>query len=355
MEPRAMTPVPAAQAALVCPSCSGPATLKSRHVVVTGSAVRVYCSEECLQVGDVVPEVELEEAPPPRNWPKVLGLTVGLGFLASNHIDDLLGLDVRSVATPELTVAAQRLATPPPSPAASPSADEAKAAAERADDEAFVSELLSDAWFHPLAGPERQMPHNHLQAFGAERPGDRPADCLSGHCGVDVGAGLWGEPVRAVHAGVVERVNRGPNEAHGGLYVRLSHRAGTAFTQYFHLAAIPRTLTPGTQVEAGQVIGLLGDSGIKQSAPHLHFTISVRPHKGAAERHLDPEPLLSIWPLWIDDEGPGGARVSTTAPPGMPARGRHKPAAKSRGPSGESPPAPAETFETAATNDAAPH
>ena len=76
----------------------------------------------------------------------------------------------------------------------------------------WVADLAKDAWFHPLAGPRRRMPTNHLQAFGAERPGERPPECVSGHCGVDVGGGLWGEPVHAAHEGVVDRVNRGPNE-----------------------------------------------------------------------------------------------------------------------------------------------
>src|SRR5262249_40292949 len=79
------------------------------------------------------------------------------------------------------------------------------------------------------------------------------------------------------HDGIVNRVQRGPNEDHGGLYVRIAHRNGTVFTQYFHLAAIPRWMVVGKPIKAGDVVGLLGDSGVKQSAPHLHFTVSVKP------------------------------------------------------------------------------
>src|SRR5262249_8620196 len=108
----------------------------------------------------------------------------------------------------------------------------------------WLSEIAADAWLHPLDGPTRQMPIRSSRVFGAERPGERPPECRSGHCGVDIGEG-WGAPVHAVHDGVVDRVQRGPNEEHGGLYVRLAHRGGTIFTQYFHLAAIPRAIVPG--------------------------------------------------------------------------------------------------------------
>jgi murein DD-endopeptidase MepM/ murein hydrolase activator NlpD len=146
--------------------------------------------------------------------------------------------------------------------------------------------------------------------------------------------------VRAAHEGIVDRVNRGPNEEHGGIYVRVAHRDGTVFTWYFHLAAVPRWITPGTKVEAGQIIGLLGDTGVKKSAPHLHFAMTVKPSKDAPERYLDPESLLSLWPLWIPDEdGTGQGRVSVHGAPGVPMRGKPK-AKRHRGGSDEPAAAP---------------
>jgi hypothetical protein len=155
------------------------------------------------------------------------------------------------------------------------------------------------------------MPIRDSRVFGAERPGDRPIECANGHCGVDIGGEVWGEPVLAAHDGVVDRVVRGPNEDRGGLYVRLSHRDGTVFTQYFHLAAIPRWLEAGRAVRAGEVIGLVGDTGVKQSGPHLHFTISIRPAADQPERYIDPEPLIALWPVHI----PGG-KLSAAELPG---------------------------------------
>jgi hypothetical protein len=319
---------------LACPACNGPVDVKSRHVAIAGSAIRVFCSADCQRTGEPARvEIAAQPAQPRRSvWPHVFGVTVGLGLLALGGADE-------NEPPPAPAPAAIAAATPAPSEAAAP-AISPEEAARAAEDQILTAELMKDQWFHPLAGPKRRMPRNHNQAFGAERAGDRPAECFSGHCGVDVGGGLWGEKVRAVHDGVIERVNRGPNEERGGIYVKIAHRDATVFTQYFHLAAVPRWITPGTVVKAGQVIGLLGDTGVKKSAPHLHFAISVKPSAKSPERYLDPEPLISIWPLWLPDEdGSGVSRVSTHEPPGLPARrpgrGRSRPAPSTAAPAND--------------------
>jgi len=175
-----------------------------------------------------------------------------------------------------------------------------------------------DLWIHPLAGPERRMPERDSRLFGAERVGDRPSECRGGHCGVDL-AGAYGEPVYAVHDGVVDRVQRALNPDHGGRYVRLAHRDGTIITQYFHLSEIPRRIVEGAAVKAGDVVGFVGLTGVKHSEPHLHFTIEVQDPSGHEARYLDPEPLVALWPLRVSSKGEDRLRVST-APPGL-ARG----------------------------------
>jgi murein DD-endopeptidase MepM/ murein hydrolase activator NlpD len=164
------------------------------------------------------------------------------------------------------------------------------------------------------------MPARDSRVFGAERPGDRPVECLSGHCGVDLGGEIYGEPVLAAHAGVVNRVQRGPNDDHGGRYVRLSHHDGTVFTQYFHLADITKRIVPGLMVRAGEVVGFLGRSGVKRSGPHLHFTVSVR--SGDLERYIDPEPLIALWPVIVRSGARGGV-VTAMVAPGMPIGSGH--------------------------------
>src|SRR5688572_1225522 len=53
---------------LGCPRCHKPVDVKSRHVSVAGSTVRVYCSDACLQ-GISVLATSLEIArPAPRRW-----------------------------------------------------------------------------------------------------------------------------------------------------------------------------------------------------------------------------------------------------------------------------------------------
>src|SRR6185369_1095944 len=178
--------------------------------------------------------------------------------------------------------------------------------------------LGRDAWIHPLPGPVRRMPLRDSRVFGAPRPGDRAIECRNGHCGVDLGGEIWGEHVHAVHDGVVDRVKRGVNPDRGGQFVRIAHRGGTVFTQYFHLTAIPRGIERGVQVRAGDVIGLLGDTGVKESAPHLHFTISVRASKDGPEKYIDPEPLIALWPLRVPMDGGEAGLVTTVALAGTP-------------------------------------
>jgi murein DD-endopeptidase MepM/ murein hydrolase activator NlpD len=104
------------------------------------------------------------------------------------------------------------------------------------------------------------------------------------------------------------------------VFVRIAHRNGTLFSWYFHLAAVPRWIRPGVKVTAGTMIGLLGDTGIKHSAPHLHFALSVKTSKHARERYLDPEPLVALWPLWIPSPDGNGGVVSDAEEPGIPVR-----------------------------------
>jgi hypothetical protein len=289
----------------------------SPHVAVDGPAIHVYCSDACLQ--GVIELIELDELvaiqQPPRRarWWIAAGIVLGGTFVVGHAV-------WRDDAPPSVPLPLPAPAPVVPVAAPAPAAVVAAAAEDKPtpQDEELVRELMQDAWIHPLAGPERRMPINHTAAFGAERQGQPPPECLSGHCGVDVGGAIWGEPVHAVHDGVVAWVNRGPNEEHGGVFVKLAHRNGSLFSWYFHLAAVPRWVTPGVRVAAGQVIGLLGDTGVQRSGPHLHFAMTVKSANGARERYLDPESLIAIWPLWIVEDGKG--HLSTAEPPGIPVR-----------------------------------
>ncbi len=85
------------------------------------------------------------------------------------------------------------------------------------------------------------------------------------HAGIDFGA-AWGSPIVAVASGVVTYAGR--HGGHGN-YVRLDHGGGLG-TGYGHMSRI--AVGPGSQVQAGQVIGYVGSSGLS-TGPHLHYEV----------------------------------------------------------------------------------
>jgi murein DD-endopeptidase MepM/ murein hydrolase activator NlpD len=291
-----------------CPSCGGKVDVKSRHVAVTGTAVQIYCSEVCLSARDAPPRLRA----PALGLPRRRGRWI-VAFLAASAAGLVLGKQSTAPQVEPLPLSVVVHALQPRPVPEPPTTVNAVAQPDEAE-ATIIDELAHDAWIHPLAGPERRMPIIPDAAFGALRAGDRPSECVSGHCGVDIG-NTWGEPVHAVHDGVVDWVNRGPNDEHGGIFVKLSHRDGTLYTWYFHLAAVPHWVQPGASVKLGQVIGLLGDTGVGRSGPHLHFSLSVKPSKTAKERYIDPEPLIAIWPMWLADD-----RITMATAPGTPVR-----------------------------------
>ena len=104
------------------------------------------------------------------------------------------------------------------------------------------------------------------------------------HKGVDL-VGPIGAPVKAALAGeVVEHWPAPDSYWHGhptfGGLVVIDHGDGL-FSLYGHLSET--TVHEGWHVEAGQVIGALGDTGICTGA-HLHFEIVVDPLRYLEER-----------------------------------------------------------------------
>jgi murein DD-endopeptidase MepM/ murein hydrolase activator NlpD len=281
-----------------CASCGG--SLRAQQFfAVTPSGLEAFCSMVCLDAAAREERRELWATRRRRAKKLVIALTLGSALFTPHQMP----LSPRAAKAVKATASSD-----PQTNAFGPSWPPTEGS--------LLEELGRDAWIHPLAGPFRRMPQSDGRVFGAERPGDRPGECRNGHCGVDLGGEIWGEHVRAAHDGVVDRVQRGPNDERGGLYVRIAHRDGTVYSQYFHLAAIPHSLQPGMRVKRGDVIGLLGDSGVKESTAHLHFTVSVRRETDGVEQYIDPEPLIALWPLNV----PVGANavVTTSGPPGIP-------------------------------------
>ena len=289
-----------------CTWCEG--SLRPGHFVhAIGAKVHALCSEDCLRA-------KLRDDAAKRSRVRRRNLT---WLVVTTSL-------VAACITPhDGPLSLRRAAMTPKPPTQSPDAPLPGAFGPEwpPSEESLLEDLGRDAWLHPLAGPFRRMPARDSRVFGAERAGDRPIECRKGHCGVDLGGEIWGEQVRAAHDGIVDRVQRGANDAHGGHYVRIAHHNGTVFTQYFHLAAVARWVEPGVHVKAGDVIGLLGDTGVKESTAHLHFTVSVRPASTLAEYYVDPEPLIALWPLRIPLPSSPVVLVSTEGPPGVPLGG----------------------------------
>jgi murein DD-endopeptidase MepM/ murein hydrolase activator NlpD len=189
-------------------------------------------------------------------------------------------------------------------------------------DEEWTILIESGHWTYPLPGPARRALTPDARIFGPAEAATHKARCrTTGHCAVDLGGDLWGEHVYAAQDGVVERV-QGPGHAdHSGQYVRISHLGGLVFTQYFHLAAIPRGIARGAHVKAGQLIGLLGDTGTEDGRRHLCFALSVRPSVDYPEVFWDPSPWMHQWPLRVPPNGSVAGFVLSAKPGDMPRRG----------------------------------
>lgn len=112
--------------------------------------------------------------------------------------------------------------------------------------------------------------------FGAPRGRDRT------HQGVDIFA-TRGTPVQAATDGVVLSVR---DSGLGGKQVWVIGPGGQRH-YYAHLDGWAAGLARGDIVQAGQVLGIVGDTGnAKGTPPHLHYGIYAG--KGA----LDPLPLM---------------------------------------------------------------
>lgn len=286
----------AGPAPATCPACEQPVDpLRARHLAVVEGRVVPYCSEPCRAAGPRPRPPTLEDVAPQAARRALRGLLAATPFVAALGL--LLGIRI-SVYWRGAAAATE---------AAAPRAA-AHAAVAAAPVRPYVDTgpeygppppppfIESDRWVHPLPGPTRRLPERPSRRFGAGRDHDSPDSCGGGHCGVDIGE-AGGEPVLAVHDGIVERVVRVEGADRGGRYVRLLHQGGHVVTQYMHLGRVSEELAAGSRVRAGDVLGTVGDSGTHNSGPHLHFTFATRAIEGGPEAYVDPLALLTVWPL----------------------------------------------------------
>jgi murein DD-endopeptidase MepM/ murein hydrolase activator NlpD len=286
-----------------CPVCGNIPYDSDRRVLVSGSARRSYCSQACLRVGVRVAQIAQRKARL-RRYAFVLAFVLvatGVGYV--RH----LLLLPRPARTP--------VAPPAPVVAEAPPEDVPFGPHWPPTDDEWQEQFTQAAWVYPLPGPTLRRPKSSRRLVVAEPAVNARARCRSAsRCGVDLGGELWGEHVYAAHDGVIDRVQRSSEDAAGGVYVRIAHWGGAVFTQYFHLAAIPTRLAVGMRVAAGDVIGLVGDTGLPKARAHLHFALSVWPSSDSPEVYWDPEPLMARWPLRTPERGSVAGLLAAEAP-----------------------------------------
>lgn len=159
--------------------------------------------------------------------------------------------------------------------------------------------------------------------FGARRDGGHRR-----HAGLDLGKD--GDPVYAIddgritvlhwqmpgHRGSVPWIEgqRAPRKVgRGGLMIFVDHGAGRE-SRYMHLAAPAKGIRVGSVVRAGQQIAIAGHTGIKRSAPHLHFEFRVN---GKAQ---DPWPIIANLPSPSASPKGGAAPKVPSEPQPVPLR-----------------------------------
>lgn len=127
---------------------------------------------------------------------------------------------------------------------------------------AFCFTVTGCAW-----GPPILSGYGDYYFRGQRRPVE-----LAPHSGVDFGGGL-GVPILAAADGDVYALI--PSHTRCGTGVAIAHGEYplSRFTVYCHLQE--RFVKHGQRVRRGEIIGLMGDTGVTGGVPHLHFELNL--------------------------------------------------------------------------------
>jgi murein DD-endopeptidase MepM/ murein hydrolase activator NlpD len=129
------------------------------------------------------------------------------------------------------------------------------------------------------------------------------------HLGIDLG-GKRGTPIYAIENGVIDRTKL---QSNGALQIVMRGASGSKF-YYGHMDKV--LIKGGQRVKAGDVIGLMGDTGSPGSV-HLHFEYW---RSGGESDAVDPEDLIMrICRVGKDGTSAGAAVEPTPAPEPAPA------------------------------------
>jgi len=138
------------------------------------------------------------------------------------------------------------------------------------------SEIVIRGFVFPVADP-----YSFVDSWGFPRM--TGTEYEHGHQGTDIMA-PFGTPLHATERGIITRMG---NDVLGGQKLWLKGESGTYY-YYAHLQAFVEGMAEGTLVEAGDVVGFVGDTGnARGGAPHLHFQV----HPGGGQA-VNPYGLL---------------------------------------------------------------
>lgn len=140
------------------------------------------------------------------------------------------------------------------------------------------SEIVIRGFVFPVGEP-----YNFIDSWGFPRM--IGTEYAHGHQGTDIMA-PFGTPLYAVERGAVIRVG---TDILGGTKLWVKGQSGTYY-YYAHLQSYAEGVVEGTLVEAGDIVGFVGDTGnARGGAPHLHFQV----HPGGGDA-VNPYGLLKV-------------------------------------------------------------
>lgn len=140
------------------------------------------------------------------------------------------------------------------------------------------SEVVIRGFVFPVAEP-----YSFIDSWGFPRMVGTQYE--HGHQGVDIMA-PFGTPLYAVERGILTRVG---TDVLGGTKLWLKGQSGTYY-YYAHMQAFAPGVVEGAVVNAGDVVGTVGNSGnASGGAPHVHFQV----HPGGGEP-VNPYGLLKV-------------------------------------------------------------
>jgi murein DD-endopeptidase MepM/ murein hydrolase activator NlpD len=140
------------------------------------------------------------------------------------------------------------------------------------------SEIVIHGFVFPVGDP-----HAFGDSFGAPRMIGTTYE--HAHQGTDIMAAK-GTPLLACERGIITKMG---SDVLGGTKIWVKGESGTYY-YYAHLSGYAPDMSDGVVVDAGTVIGFVGDTGnARGGAPHLHF--EIHPDGGPA---VNPYPLLKV-------------------------------------------------------------